>query len=375
MMRLAIIAPHFPEYAIQYAGAMAKRCKVLVCVDPEQMASEYAGRAEPVVPDGQVAPIVFKTPMDLWRLCRLVRRFRPTVIHLQEAAGPRRGIFLACAAAAARPALVVLTVHDPVPHVGAAKRAAWSQTVVRRMADVFVVHGAYCARLLREALPVAGPSGQGALRRVIISEHGLILEPSAVWPLPPGVLRLYFFGRMEAYKGVEVLLEAVELLHAEGVPFRLTVVGQGPELDRLESRFRHLPKVDLYPGFAPPSEIINAIQGCDCVVLPYLSAPQSGVLAAAFAGRRFVIASAAGGIPDVVGHMRNGLLVQPSDPRALAAAIRMVAADDGLRARLREGAAETARGQLDWDRISQALHGAFIEAATGRYRKSAVHTG
>ncbi len=371
LMRLAIIAPHFPEYALRYAAAMAKCCDVLVCIDAGQMAAEYAGRAAPAVPGGQVAPVMFRTPADLWRLARLVRRFRPDVVHLQEAAGPRRGAFLACIAAMLRrSALIVLTVHDPVPHggrdAGVARRAAWSRNLVRRLADVLVVHGAHCARLLREDLAARRPEvPQPGLPQIVQSEHGLILEPSLVRPPQPGPLRLYFFGRMEAYKGVEVLLEAAELLHGEGLPFRLLVAGHGPELDRLQDRFQRLPEVEVRAGFAPPGEIIEAIQEVDCVVLPYLSATQSGVLAAAFAGRRFVIASAAGGIPDVVGHLRNGLLVPPGDPHALAAAIR-AAGDEGLRAQLRDGAAETAQGQLDWDRIGRELHATFMAAVAER---------
>ena len=366
-MRLAIIAPHFPEYALRYAAAMATSCEVLACVDAGQMAAEFAGRAPPDIPGGQVAPVRFKTPADLWRLVRLVRRFRPDVIHLQEAAGPRRGAFLACVAALLRPsALIVLTVHDPVPHggrdVGAARRAAWSRNLVRRLADVLVVHGAHCARLLQQDLAAR----RRPLPQIVQSEHGLILEPATVRPPHPGPLRLYFFGRMEAYKGVEVLLQAAELLHQQGLGFRLLIAGQGPELDRLQDRFQRLPEVEVQAGFAAPTAVIEAIQQADCVLLPYLSATQSGVLAAAFAGRRFVIASAAGGIPDVVGHLRNGLLVPAGDPSALAAAIRAVAEDEGLRARLREGAAETAQGQLDWDRIGRELQAVFADAAARR---------
>ena len=371
-MRLAIIAPHFPEYALRYAAAMAASCDVLVCVDAGQMAAEFAGRAPPAIPGGQLAPGRFKTPADLWRLVRLIRRFRPDVVHLQEAAGPRRGAFLACIAALLRPsALVVLTVHDPVPHggrdAGAARRAAWSRNLVRRLANMLVVHGAYCTNLLQQDLL---QQDRAAWRRpppqVVQSEHGLILEPAAVRPPHPGPLRLYFFGRMEAYKGVEVLLQAAELLHQQGLEFRLLIAGQGPELDRLQDRFRRLSEVEVQAGFAAPTAVIEAIQQADCVLLPYLSATQSGVLAAAFAGRRFVIASAAGGIPDVVSHLRNGLLVPPGNPGALAAAIRAVAEDAGLRARLRQGAAETAQGQLDWDRIGRELQAAFADAAARR---------
>ncbi len=363
-MRLAIIAPHFPEYALRYAEAMAQRCDVLACVDAGQLASEYEGRRRPELPAGRIEPVRFKTPADLWRLLRLVISFRPDVVHFQEAAGPRRGVFLAAVARILkRSTLIVLTVHDPLPHQGrdirAAKRAAKPRDYLRRLANVLIAHGAYCADLLRgSARPGTG--------QVIASEHGVILEPAEQRPVPPGPLKLYTFGRMEAYKGVEVLLAAAERLHAEGLPFELSIAGHGPELDRLRGRFQTLPEVRLQTGFVPPNQVIASIQEADCVVLPYLSATQSGVLAAAFAGHRFVIASETGGIPDVVTHGRNGLLVPPGDPAALADAVKLVAQDAGLRETLRQGAIATARQQLNWSRIAERLQADFAAALETR---------
>lgn len=371
-MRLAVIAPHFPEYTLRYAGGLAEYCEVLVCVDEAQLAAEYEGRSIPEEHDRRIERVRFKTLLDLFKILYLTARFKPAIVHFQEAAGPRRGFFVACIATAMKPfARIALTVHDPVPHAGrdavAARRTAWVRDYVRRLADIVVVHGAHCARLYREGAP--RPRCE-----VVQSEHGLILEPSVVQPNPPPPLKLYFFGRMEAYKGVEVLLAAAELLHAEGAPFELWIEGQGPELDRLQDRFLRLPEVKLHNGFVPSNRIIAAIQATDCVLLPYLSATQSGVLAAAFAGRRYVIASETGGLPDVVEHMENGLLVPPGDSHALAEAIRTVARDEGLRARLRDGADATARVKLDWGRICKELHGVFA-GSVGRTAPGAAGRG
>lgn len=369
-MRVAIIAPHFPEYALGYAGGLAKHCDVLVCVDADQVADEYAGRKVPTAGVGRVERFRFKSPLDLLRMFRAVSRFRPSVIHFQEAAGPKRAFFSACVAARLRRrATIALTVHDPVPHEGrnlaAAQRMPWARLYLRRRADVIVVHGAYCGRLMRNSLGSAAP-------RVVESEHGLLLEPPVLLPLPvllpppAAPLKLYFFGRMEAYKGVEVLLLMAESLHAEGLPFELSIAGHGPELDRLQARFGRLPEVTIHDGFVPPRQVMASIQSADCVMLPYLSATQSGVLAAAFAGRRYVIASQTGGIPDVVEHGGNGLLVSPGDPQALADAVRQLAHDPVLRLRLREGAEATATGKLDWNRIASELVKVFEQAVASR---------
>jgi glycosyltransferase involved in cell wall biosynthesis len=357
--RLAVLAPHFPEYTLRYAREMSAYREVLVCVDEAQMAAEYAGRDFSPGEISKLEKVRFKTPLDLVRILWLILRFRPSVVHVQEAVGPRRGFFNACAVTLMKPiALTVLTVHDPAPHPGRdaiAARAAWARSYVRRMADLVVVHGRYCAQQYRGL-------GVPARQTVVISEHGLILEPSTLAPSKSSRLKLYFFGRMEAYKGLDVLLEAAELLHEDGVSFELKIAGRGPELDRLQERFCQLPEVEVLNGFVPPSEVVSSIQEANCVVLPYLTATQSGVLAAAFAGRRFVVASETGGLVDVVSHLRNGYLFPPGDAAKLASAIKMLAETPGLREELERGAQLTATEKLNWSRIVADLDAVFSDA-------------
>ncbi len=358
MMRLAIIAPHFPEYAVRYAAAMAQHGNVLVCVDSRQLADEYAGRHVGCPVNARLITSRFKTAAELVGLYLTLRRFKPTIVHFQEAAGPRRAVFNAVLARLFRPtACIIVTVHDPTAHAGrdaaAARRTARIAAYLRNLADRVVVHGNFCARQIIGLLPALS-------ERLLVSEHGVILEPDSLIPPPADPpLRLYFFGRMEAYKGVEILLIAAEALHAEGFPFSLSIAGRGPELDRLEGRFACLPEVTVFNGFVPPTRIMADIQSAECILLPYLSATQSGVLAASYAGRRYVLASATGGLADVVVHGENGLLVPPGDATALADAIRRLGSDAGLRARLLRGACVTAEHKLDWTLIAASLAARF----------------
>ncbi len=95
---------------------------------------------------------------------------------------------------------------------------------------------------------------------------------------------------------------------------------------------------------------------CDGLVLPYLSATQSGVLSAAFANGRFVVASRVGGIVDVVQDGVNRLLVELNDAGSLARALsRLSGRTLDLRERLRAGALETARARLDWSKIAAKM--------------------
>ena len=99
------------------------------------------------------------------------------------------------------------------------------------------------------------------------------------------------------------------------------------------------------------------------VALPYKDATQSGVLASAYGNARPVVASATGGIPDVVTDGVNGLLVPPGDATALADALERVLTSKPLAATLTEGARQTAAGPLNWDRIAEQLLGSYLRLA------------
>jgi glycosyltransferase involved in cell wall biosynthesis len=88
------------------------------------------------------------------------------------------------------------------------------------------------------------------------------------------------------------------------------------------------------------------------VVLPYLEATQSGVLAAAVANGRPVVASDVGGIPDVVVDGRTGVLTPPGDAGALADALGRLLGEPATLARMGAAAAGLADADLNWDDIA-----------------------
>lgn len=356
--RVLIVAPHFAEYSLRYARALAAHSEVAAVLDEKGLVRDLAGRESLRRGPERLTTNRFRSPADLVRLVWFAVRFRPSALHLQEAAGPRRGVFTAILASVLRrTSRIVLIVHDPLPHMGRdsalARRVRYVRDHLRRRADVVIVHGPSCAAQYRRESSVLH-------QRVLVGAHGVILEPDVVEPPSPCPLRLLFFGRMESYKGVEVLLDAASILHRNGVAFSLTVAGRGPELDRLSDRFAALPEVRVIHRYVSSTELIGLIQQSECVVLPYLEATQSGVLAAAFAGRRYVVASAVGGLPDVVTDRRNGLLVPPGCPALLAESIQSLISDGTLRKDLLRGADVTATTTLSWDRIAAEIHGALV---------------
>ena len=355
MQRIVMIAPHFPEYSYLLSRALSEQSDIRLMIDQAALISEYEGRSRPVAPRVEVQQTNLVSIRDLWTLLIGIIRFRPTVIHWQEPSGFRKAVLAAIVVTLARPfAVLALTIHDPVPHMGGddaiARRLAPLRRYTRRSVHHIFVHGLSCReQYLEEYLPAPHRDD-----RVHLTEHGIILAGEKI-SSPTGPFSMLMFGRMEAYKGLEVLCDAMEIFLREGGEGTLHIAGAGPELDRLEGRFRSLPSVDVTNRFLPAAEIIDKMGACDGLVLPYLSATQSGVLSAAFANGRFVVASRVGGIVDVVQDGVNGLLVEPNDAGSLARALSRLSGDPGLRERLRAGALETARARLDWSKIAAKM--------------------
>ena len=135
---------------------------------------------------------------------------------------------------------------------------------------------------------------------------------------------LLFFGYIRPYKGLSHLVEAMGILK-DRMEARLLVVGEfyedeGPYrelVERLGIRDR-VRFVDRYVG---NEEVQPFFAACDLVVLPYVSATQSGIVQIALSLNRPVVVTRVGGLPEVVSEGRTGFIVPPADPRAIADAI------------------------------------------------------
>ncbi len=349
--RIMMVAPHFEEYALRLSVALAAHADVLLVLDRSLLDAEFAGRHMPGAPRLTIRDNRFRSPAELARLTADLLRFRPQVLHWQEPSGFIKAGMAAATVTLAKPfARTAITIHDPVPHAGRDSRVAARLAPLRRYAraraDRLFLHGPACAEQYRRDY-LGGRNDP----RVRLTEHGVLLaaEPPVA---RPETFHAVMVGRMEAYKGLAVLADALALLDR---PQSVEIAGGGPELERLSARLGALPRVKVTNGYLPATGMIARIAAAEAVLLPYTEASQSGVLAAAFANGRFVIASAVGGIADVVEDGVNGLLVPPGDPVALAAAITRAASDPALRDRLCAGARRTAAERLDWPAIVERL--------------------
>lgn len=185
-----------------------------------------------------------------------------------------------------------------------------------------------------------------------------------------GPARLLFVGRLIQRKGLRYLIQAMADL--EGV--MLDVVGDGPEAEPCKALARDLGVADriTFHGFVSNEKLEALLSTTDAFVLPSIIDDRGDteglgvVLIEAMAFRTPVVASAVGGIVDVVENEVSGLLVPEKDPKALAAAIARLLCDPALAREL--GMAGHKRGveYFDWSRITDALESVYTEVQSAR---------
>jgi glycosyltransferase involved in cell wall biosynthesis len=148
--------------------------------------------------------------------------------------------------------------------------------------------------------------------------------------IPAGSRVILTVGRLSREKGHITLLDAVARLRTLGEPHvHLLIVGEGPERLRLEARARVL-------GLTPHMTLTGGLSAepyyglADVFVLPSLSEGSPNVMLEAWATGVPVVATTAGGIPEMASHRKSALLVPPSNSAALAQALFEVLRDPGL---------------------------------------------
>lgn len=154
---------------------------------------------------------------------------------------------------------------------------------------------------------------------------------------------IFFCGRHEPRKGLEVLLDAFHLLPDE---YRLWVASDGPRLDDVRKRYSRDPRVAgriEWLGQVSEPEKLDRLARCTVFCAPSLHGESFGlVLLEAMAARTPVIASDIDGYRNVVTDDVNGVLVPAGDAAALAHAVRQLATDPEYVARLVAAGAQRA---------------------------------
>ena len=290
-------------------------------------------------------PLAPRTEMDLgaaWRLSRVIKRLRPDIVHAHDPHG------VAMAALA-----LSMSTLPKKPRLVAARRVdfrlgrnAFSRWKYRQVDCFICASEAIRQILLRDGVP--------QVRAVTVHEG---IDFARVDAAPRAELHQEFWlphhaplvGNVAAlvpHKGQRHLIEAAaEVLRVEP-DAHFIIAGEGELRESLEHQIRqhHLEKHVLLAGFR--SDVLSLHKAFDIFVMSSLTEGLGTSLLDAMACGKPVVATTAGGIPEVVRDGETGFLVPPRDHHAMAAAIVRLLKDPGLRERMGAAGLERVRARF-----------------------------
>lgn len=172
-------------------------------------------------------------------------------------------------------------------------------------------------------------------------------------------MTILFFGRISKYKGIDYLVQAAPIIKARVPDAKIIIAGKGDfNLESIDTRI-----FEIHNYHIPNDELVNLIQRASIVVAPYTDATHSAVIMTAFAFNKPVVASAVGGIPEVVEDGITGKLVPPRDAESLGNAIIELLLDSEKREIMRHNIAERSlNGKISWNNIAKETIGVYTKA-------------
>ena len=292
----------------------------------------------------ELIPLAPRTEMDLsaaWKFSRLLKRVDPDVIHAHDPHGVAMSalaLSLVAGSAQGRPVPPLVASRRVDFHLKGNSFSRWKY----RQVDCFIA----ASEAIRKMLVA---DGVDADRTVTVHEgidvdHVLAAPPVNVHEaffLPHGAPVVGNVAALVPHKGQRYLIDAAHLVVQQLPDARFVILGEGELREHLEKQVHehHLEKHVWLPGFR--TDVLGCIKGFDLFVMSSVTEGLGTSLLDAMACARPIVATRAGGIPEIVEDGVTGVLVPPRDHTALAAAIvRMLKDDEGRR---RMGAAGFAR--------------------------------
>lgn len=295
-------------------GLRARGHRAVLVAHPDGELFRRASEGPDLVP---LAPLNEVDLSAAWRLSRIIKQWRPAIVHAHD---PHAVSMAALALSFSAPV--------PRPRVIASRRVdfrlqshAFSQWKYRQV-DGFIA----ASQAIKDILV-----GDGiAADRIVVVHDGIDVERIAHRPvvdlhaeywMPHGAPVIVNVGALVAHKGQRYLIDAMPLVLREVPDAHLVIFGEGDLRPALERQIKHLSlaKRVLLPGFR--EDVLSLMKTADLFVMSSVTEGLGSAVLDAMAMGLAVVGTRAGGIPEAVVPEETGLLVEPADAAALAAAI------------------------------------------------------
>ncbi len=297
-------------------------------------------------------PIAPRTEMDLsaaWKFSRIIKRLAPDLVHAHDPHGVAMAalaLSMGSAKGGSAPSLVASRRVDF--HLKGSSFSRWKY----RQVDCFIA----ASEAIRQMIVADGiPADRTVTVHEGIDVDHVLAAPAVnvheLFWLPHHAPVVGNVAALVPHKGQRYLIEAAHLVVQQVPDARFVILGEGELREHLEKQVHehHLEKHVLLPGFR--TDALGCIKGFDLFVMSSVAEGLGTSLLDAMACARPIVATRAGGIPEIVEDEVNGLLVPPRDHTALAHAIVRALKDEDLRRRMGEAGFARVRERFTVERM------------------------
>jgi glycosyltransferase involved in cell wall biosynthesis len=252
---------------------------------------------------------------ELQATLRVVCAIQPQVVHIT---GPHLWNLSLVRSVTGQRIPVVHSIHDLDPHSGSyygSTLRLWNWSIIRAASHILVHGQKYLERLIDQGVAPHRLTYTPLLHLFLSNARLTSLANSAIeiehqpWAL--------FFGRLQVYKGVTTLFAACDMMRDTGQKdVKVVVAGPGDISSLWAGPTPH--RVELRNRLIADEEAIDLFRRCGLLVLPYLDATQSALVAAAYYFGKPVIVTQTGVLPEYVQDGVTGVIIDPDHPASLA---------------------------------------------------------
>lgn len=251
---------------------------------------------------------------DFIRVLRSILQTNPDLVHFT---GPHlwNPLLLSIFKIARVP--TVHTLHDLHPHAGAVYGRLlylWNGWV-KHAANHLLVHGQrYREELLdRKVAPARVTCSPLTHLFLSYTLEQQLIESLPVLNYEPWAL---LFARLEKYKGLDVVFDAIRLAGEDGCSLKVILAGKSHPTYNV-SKDSAPAGVEVRDRYIQDDEALDLFCRCGLVMLPYIEASQSALISAAYFFRKPVVVTCTGALPEYVEDGTTGWVIPPQDPNAL----------------------------------------------------------
>jgi len=310
-----------------------------------------------------LVPLAPVNEIDLataWKLSKIIRQWRPQIVHAHD---PHAVSMSSLALSFGAP--------EPRPKTIASRRVdfhlqshAFSQWKYRQVDGFIAASQAIKNILISDGIPAARIDVVHDGIDVARIQHRPAVDLHAEYWLPHGVPVIVNVGALVGHKGQKFLIDAMPLVLRDVPDAHLVIFGEGELRAALEKQIKQLAlgKRVLLPGFR--EDVMSLMKAADLFVMSSITEGLGSAVLDAMAMGHAVVGTKAGGIPEAIVDEATGLLVEPGDAKALAAAIVRLLKDAELRKQFGDAGRARVEAHFGVDRL--------VEGTLSVYERIAV---